>query len=75
MYMLHGRRAIFQGDVIDGYILITGGIELTLVEDDPSPSIDGSAEEDRTQCCDEIRETLEFRLALGLRWLGRGLFT
>ena len=75
MYMLDGRRTNFQGDIIDSYILIAGSIEFTLVEDDSSSSVNRSAEEDGTQCCDEIRETLEFRLALGLRWLGRRLFT
>lgn len=73
--MLDRRSTILQGNVVDSYILIAGSIEFTLVEDDPSSSVDGPAEEDRTQCRDEIRETLEFRLALGLRWCGRGLFT
>lgn len=56
--MLDGRSATFQCDVIDCYILIAGSIEFSLVEEDPSTRVEGSTEEDRTQCSDEIRKTL-----------------
>lgn len=53
--MFESRKARLGCDVIDGYFLVAGGIDLAMRVDNSTTSVDGSAGVDGGQGCDKVR--------------------
>lgn len=72
MYLFESGQTCLCGQVIDGDLLIAGGINAALTGNYPSSGIDGSASINRSESRHEIRQTVELWFSLGLVGCGSG---